>query len=258
MDFPLIYCNGDSYSDENYHPSLIGKTYAHVVGSYCNGFTINNALSGSCNRRIIRSTVHDIIQQRKLNPTQPIIALLGLSFELRSELWIDEIQSNLRPEESNLRTHVFSRQVSWRDNLLNNADIATDNPHELNEKFFKKYSEGRAFFFSPYQERINLLTDLIMLRALFEKLNVDFLIFQGPKEEKLKSDYLLDFLKNEITTDNRIMDIESFGFTDWCHKQNIKPLDTAEPIGTAHYGPEGHEAFARQFLIPRLKELKIL
>jgi len=258
MDFPLIYCNGDSYSDENYHPSLVGKTYAHFVGSYCNGFTINNALSGSCNRRIIRSTVHDIIQQRKLNPTQPIIALLGLSFELRSELWIDEIQSNLRPEESNLRTHVFSRQVSWRDNLLNNADIATDNPHELNEKFFKKYSEGRAFFFSPYQERINLLTDLIMLRALFEKLNVNFLIFQSPKEEKLESDYLLDFFKNEIATDNRIMDLESFGFTDWCYKQNIKPLDTAEPAGTAHYGPEGHEAFARQFLIPRLEELNIL
>lgn len=29
MSFPLIYCNGDSYSDENYHESLIGKTYAH-------------------------------------------------------------------------------------------------------------------------------------------------------------------------------------------------------------------------------------
>ena len=258
MDFPLIYCNGDSYSNENYHESLVGKTYAHVVGAHCNGFTINNAISGSCNRRIIRTTVHDMIQQRKLNPTQPIIVLLGLSFELRSELWIDEIQSNLRSEESNLRTHVFSKQVSWRDNLLNNADIETDNPYELNEKFFKKYSEGRAFFFSPYQERINLLTDLIMLRALFEKLNVNFLIFQSPKEEKLESDYLLDFFKNEIATDNRIMDLETFGFTDWCHKQNFTPLDMLDSLGIAHYGPDAHEAFARQFLIPKLEELKIL
>jgi len=258
MDFPLIYCNGDSYSNEHYHESLVGKTYAHAVGAHCNGFTINNAISGSCNRRIIRTTVHDITQQRKLNPTQPIIALLGLSFELRSELWIDELQSNLRPEESNLRTHVFSRQVSWRDNLLNDVDIESDNPHELNEKFFKKYSEGRAFFFSPYQERINLLTDLIMLRALFEKLNVNFLIFQSPKEEKLESDYLLDFLKNEIATDNRIMDLESFGFTDWCHKQNFTPLDMLDSPGIAHYGPDAHEAFAKQFLIPKLEELKIL
>jgi len=258
MDFPLIYCNGDSYSDENYHKSLVGKTYAHVVGDYCNGFTINNAISGSCNRRIIRTTVHDIIQQRKLNPTQPIIALLGLSFELRSELWIDGIQSHSRPEESNLRTHSFSGQLNWRDNLLDNVDIESKNQYELNEKFFKKYSEGRAFFFSPYQERINLLTDLIMLRALFEKLNVNFLIFQSPKAEKLESDYLLDFLKNEIANDNRITDLELFGFTDWCHKQNFTPLDMLDSPEIAHYGPDAHETFAKQFVIPKLKELKIL
>lgn len=258
MGFPLIYCNGDSYSAENYHKSLVGKTYAHVVGAHCNGFIINNAVSGSCNRRIIRSTVHDIIQQRRLNPDQKIIVLIGLSFELRSELWIDEIQSNLRPEESNLRTHVFSKQINWRDNLLNNADIETDNPHKLNEKFFKKYSEGRAFFFSPYHERINLLTDLVMLRALFDQLNVKFLIFQSPIGQKLESDYLLDFFKNEIATDSRIMDLETFGFIDWCYKQNFTPLDMLDSPRIAHYGPNAHEAFAKQFLIPKLEELKII
>jgi hypothetical protein len=258
MDFPLIYCNGDSYSDENYHKSLVGKTYAHVVGAHCNGFTINNAMTGSCNRRIIRSTVHDIMQQRQLNPKQKIIVLIGLSFELRSELWINEIQSNLRPEESNLRTHVFSKQISWRENLLNNADIETDNPHKLNEKFFKKYSEGRAFFFSPYHERINLLTDLVMLRALFDQLNVDFLIFQSPKEEKLESDYLLDFFKNQLASDDRIMNFETFGFTDWCYKQKFTPLDMQETPAIAHYGVDAHRAFAKEVLIPKLYELKIL
>ena len=35
IDFPLIYCNGDSYSDENYYPALKGNTYANAVGQAC-------------------------------------------------------------------------------------------------------------------------------------------------------------------------------------------------------------------------------
>jgi hypothetical protein len=169
--FPLIYCNGDSYSNENYHKSLIGKSYANIVANYCNGFVINKSINGSCNRRVIRTTVYDMIQQRQLNPNQQIIVLIGLSFELRSELWIDHIDHNL-PEESQFRTHSFSGQLNWRQNLLSGQDIETQNFYALNSKFFKKYSDGRAYFYSPYAERINLICDLIMLRSLLESLNI--------------------------------------------------------------------------------------
>ena len=258
MDFPLIYCNGDSYSNENYHPDLKSKTYANIIANSCNGFVINNSLNRSCNRRIIRTTVHDIVHQRQLNPDQKIIALIGLTFELRSEIWIDEIKHNTNPVESNLRTHAFSGQLNWRENLLSDIDIKSSNSFQLNEKFFKKFSDGRAFFFSPYAERINLLTDLIMLRALFESLNVDFLIFQSPVAEKLESDYLLDFFKKQIDQDQRFFDFENFGFITWCHKQNFTPLDMFDRPEIAHYGPDAHLAFANQILIPRLKDLKIL
>ena len=257
-NFPLIYCNGDSYSDEHYHPSLLGHTYAHEVGKYCHGFTINRAISGSCNRRIIRTTVHDILQQRQLNPDQKIIALLGLSFEIRSEIWVDELVNDRDPAESNLRTHQFSGQFSWRDNLLAGRDIETRNEYKFNEKFFKKFSEGRAFFYSPYQERINLLTDVIMLGALFDRLGVDFLIFQSPCAEKLKSDHLLDFFKAQVARDPRFLDFETFGFLDWCHQQGFTPIDKLDQPDIAHYGPDAHQAFALEFLIPKLKQLNIL
>lgn len=257
-DFPLIYCNGDSYSDENYDPSLVGHTYAHEVGRYCHGFTINRAIKGSCNRRIVRTTVHDILQQRQLNPDQKIIALIGLSFEIRSEIWIDELDNDRDPAESNLRTHAFSRQITWRENLLGGRDIETDNEYRLNEKFLKKFSEGRAFFYSPYQERINLLTDMLMLGALFDQLGVDFLVFQSPRAEKLESDYLLDFLKAQIAQDPRFMDFETFGFVDWCCQQGFTPIDMLDQPGIAHYGPDAHRAFALEFLIPKLKHLNIL
>jgi len=256
-DFPLIYCNGDSYSDENYHETLPGKTYANTVGEYYNGFVINKAISGSCNRRIIRTAVHDLILQRKTNPTQQIIALLGLSFEIRSEIWKDNINA-LCPEESNFTRHQFSIQVNWKENLLAGIGIGPKNNNDIDEKFYQKYSEGCAYFYSPYAERINLLTDLIMLRSLLESLNINFLIFQSPKAESLESEYLVDFFKIQLAQDPRFFDLEQFGFVDWCYSQKFIPLDYLDRPEIGHYGPEAHKAFAEQILLPRLQQLNIV
>jgi hypothetical protein len=255
MDFPLIYCNGDSYSDEKYHLSLNGNTYVNFVANNLNGFAINSASSGSCNRRIIRTTLHDVIQQRKLNPNQKIIVLIGLSFELRSEIWVDNIKDNNSPAESNFRTHTFSGQPNWRENLLANISIKPPNRYNQDEKFLKKFSDGRAFFFSPYAERINLLTDLVMLRSVFESLDINFLIFQSPKAQILESDYLLDFFKEQIANDERFFDFEKFGFVDWCYQQKFTSIDKVSNPGVEHFGPDAHQAFAEQILMPRLIKL---
>lgn len=256
-NFPLIYCNGDSYSNENYHPLLPGKVYPNVVAEYCNGFVINSAISGSSNRRIIRTTMHDVIEQRKLNPTQQIIALIGLSFDLRSEIWVNDITTHI-PAESNFKTHTFSEKITWREDLLNGVDIDTNNRYNLDKKFFDSYSKGRAYFFSPYAERINLLTDLIMLRAVLESISVDFLIFQSPKAEILETEYLKDFLNNEILDDPRFFDLEEFGFCDWCYSEKFIPLDLLDRPNIGHYGPDAHRAFAEKILIPKLRELQII
>ena len=257
IDFPLIYCNGDSYSDDQYHTSLAGKTYVHVVGEYCHGFVINAAVSGSCNRRIIRTSLHDLILQRQLNPLQKIIALISLSFELRSEIWIDSLVSK-QPSESNFVTHTFSSQQNWRENLLDSKDIETPNKYKLDTKFYEKFSQGRAYFFSPYAERINLLVDLIMLKSTLDSMNIDFLIFQGPVAEKLESEYLLDFFKQQIAMDQRIFDLETFGFCDWSYEQKFTPLDFLNRPTIGHYGPDAHYAFANTVLLPKLKKLSIL
>lgn len=257
LDFPLIYCNGDSYSNEKYHVSLTGKTYANVVGEYCGGFVINAAISGSCNRRIIRTSLHDLILQRKQNPLQKIIALISLSFELRSELWIEHM-SSIHPSESNFVTHTFSNQQNWRENLLDNKDIGTPNRPNVDVKFYEKFSQGRAYFFSPYAERINLLADLVMLKSTLDSMNIDFLIFQGPTAEKLQSDYLLDFFKQQLATDHRVFDLETFGFCSWAKQKKFTPLDYLDRPEIGHYGPDAHHDFATNVLLPKLKELSIL
>jgi hypothetical protein len=254
---PLVYCNGDSYSNPMIHSSLLDNVYVDFVAKECNGVAFNAAISGSCNRRIIRTTLHDLILHRQHNPNQKIIALIGLTFEIRSELW----KENLQPQtvqESNFVTHQFTDQINWRQILLDGKDLNTVNIYQLESKFFKQYSCGRAYFYSPYAERINLMMDLVMLRSLLDSIGVQFLIFQSPKAEPLEQEYLKDFFKQQIDNDPRFLDFENFGFCDWSHTNGFVPLDYLDRPEIGHYGADAHEAFAKQILIPKLKELSIL
>lgn len=252
-DHPLIYCNGDSYSDDNYHPTLKNQTYSHVVGEYFNGFVINNAVSGSCNRRIIRTAVHDLVNERKLNPEQKIIALIGLTFELRTEIWNETKEPPHSPAESNFETFVFTKKSSWRELLLDGKDIIEkQNKHD--QKFVDKYSQGLAYYYSPYAERANLLCDLLMFQSLMQQLNIKFLVFQSPIAEQLESEYLIDFFKSNLDSKN-FLNFETFGFTTWCSQQGFEPLDYKHRPEIGHYGVDAHRAFAEQILIPHIESL---
>lgn len=243
MTHPLIYVNGCSYSDESYANNLMYQsTYAHYYGKLVNGYVISRARAGSCNRRIIRTTAHDVIEQRRLNPTQQIIAMIQLTFEIRDELWIDEISQKMDPCESHFRTHQFSKMIDWRERLLTNKSISNE------QNFLKKWNEGRAFFYNSYAERINLLLDVLFLTKLFDSLNIEYLIFQGPIAEKLNEEYLKDFFLTEITNP-RILNFESFGFCNWCDIHGFDPINQYEPRGIGHYKPDAHQAFAEEFLV---------
>lgn len=235
MDFPLVYANGCSYST----PGRSRKVHANYIADEVNGFLINNSIPGSCNRRIIRTSLYDIIEQKKINPTQKFIAIISLTFELRSELWLESrVTEKEKEQESNFVTHTFT------DN----------NKHIPHTKFFKKYSEGRAYYYSAYAERINLLTDLLMFTATCNKYNVNYLIFQAPMAEKLEHEHVLDFFKKEIKQDTRIFDLETFGFLDWACEKKFNPLDMLDTPEIAHYNSDAHKAFAQQVLMPKLEE----
>ena len=251
-DFPLIYCNGDSYSADSCHPTLNKKTYSHIVGKHLDGFVMNNSVPGSCNRRIIRTSVHDLVHERRLNPDQQIIALIGLSFEIRSELW-NENKKTSTPSESNFENFYFTKELNWRDMLLKGMDIAF-NKHRSDQGFFDKVSQGRAYYYSPYAERANLLCDLLMFQSLMQQLNIKFLVFQSPIAEKLESEYLIDFFKSNLNSKN-FLDFETFGFVNWCYQQGFEPLDFKDRPEIGHYGIDAHRAFAEQILIPQLEKL---
>jgi len=263
MNHPLIYGNGCSYSDPHWHPDVNEKTHVEYVGEMLGGFVLNKAISGSCNRRILRTSLYDIIEQRRCNPEQKIIALISLTFEMRGDLWVDDA-TVIAPEESHFVSHHFTSKQNWKELLLNGKSIddrnstIQDTPM-LQSRFASSLRESRAFFFSPYAERINLLADLVMFTAVCKKHNIQYLIFQGPKAEQLGEEHLLDFFKAEVSADPRIFDLETFGLCNWANNNNYVPIDDGNsPREIGHYGNDAHKAFAEQILIPKLKETQQL
>lgn len=258
MNVPLIYCNGDSYSNDSLYESLQGRVYANFVARHTDAFVINRSRPGSCNRRIIRATVYDMIHQRQLNPDSKITALIQLTHEVRSEMWWPH-KRNTIPEEADFITHQFTEREDWHQRLLNNLSLETLNDmYDLPQKWFDKYSQGRAFFYNPYAERINLFCDLVMMRALFESLNIEFVIFWGPELERLEPSYLLDFFQNQFADEKRLIRGEELAFIPWCCRQNFVPLDYLDRPWLGHYGSDAHLAWAEQILVPLMKDCGML
>ena len=267
-NFPLVYCNGDSYSDNNYHKTLHKSTYDFVVANEFDGFNINNAVGGSCNRRIIRASVADLIQQRDHNPNQRIIALIGLSFDLRSEFWNEdflkrtsfEINHTSSLYESDFKSFQFTGDDDWLSKLRS-GDIIRRPPDNVGTNFTKKFfnilNNSRAYFFSPYAERINLYCDLIMFRSLMDSLNIEFLVFHAPAPELIKTetDATLHHFSHQIHNDKRFIGFEDgFGFCTYLADNNFVPLDFIDNPTIGHYKSDGHEFFAKNIILPLLNE----
>ena len=73
----LIYSNGCSFSINEPH------SYADYVAQSLNAELINKGQLGACNRRIIRTTMRDLLEIKSNN----VMALIGLAIMGRTELW---------------------------------------------------------------------------------------------------------------------------------------------------------------------------
>lgn len=77
----IVYSNSCSFGAPQEH-----IIYPDIVAKELNGTLVNDGTPGSCNRRIIRSSIRSLINIRK-DYNGPLLALVGLSFISRTELW---------------------------------------------------------------------------------------------------------------------------------------------------------------------------
>lgn len=128
--------------------------FPEAVAENFNGYCINLAQGGSCNDRILRRIMIECLNQRALNPTQPIIALIEITLMLRKEIWRDNVPAG-DPEESNFHSVQLARLKNWWDlsrkqSKIDNGDaIILRDLNSTEQKYLKMWQQGEMFFLQP-------------------------------------------------------------------------------------------------------------
>jgi len=149
----IVYSNSDSYGVE----STTNNRYSEFLAKTLNAAVINSGKSGSCNQRIFRTSIRDLIKLRASEPNKEILALICLGAMYRTEWW----DPNYIPKHNETDGHFSSLQIhSLKNNATNFA-----------KEWFK--------LFDDEAEQTNLLMNLVLFTTWLKNNNIKYIIFAG-------------------------------------------------------------------------------
>ena len=221
----LLYCNSDSYGVL----STTKNRYSEYLGDLLNADTVvNNGLSGSCNDRIIRTTVRDILDIRK-NNRNSILAVVCLGSMIRNEWWNLDKTLPIGFNDG----HFESFQIHG---VENNQRLPC---YRYAQEWYRHYSDEA--------EQTNLFKELVMLTSFFKQQNVNYIMFAGNNATYKLIDYQDVFIKSfsdYIHTDPGILNLNDFSFTHYCLQHKHVPFDQDQWGIHGHHGEAAHRHFA--------------
>jgi len=240
----IVYSNSCSFGAPQGH-----TIYPEVVAQELAAKLVNDGTPASCNRRIIRSSIRSLIDIRKTH-SGPLLALVGLSFISRTELWQPHLPPVGNDGDFHPITNAGIQNLDWSGGLINTH---RPNVHEYADSEIKDYYKYWLLHFSKEAEVTNLITDVIMLNSFAESINSQILIFCNC--QKLPSlpevDVTAPFLANfneYANTKNSIIDLWNFSFADFALNNGHLPKDQVKYGLTGHPGKEAHREFGRYLL----------
>lgn len=211
----MIYSNSCSFGA----PNQGHKIYPDVIANELRTTVVNAGIPGACNRRILRTSIRDILElQQKTN--DKIIALIGLTFISRTELWQPELGSNCNDGEFH-SISIDHQKLDWSGGLFTEHK----NVHEFSRTAVKDYFKNWLLHFNPEAELNNLLTDIIMFTAFCKSKNVSYLIFSNVDTLPI-IDFESPFTKPlylEVCNDPNIVDLWNFSFGGWARQLGHTP-----------------------------------
>ena len=223
----ILYANSDSYGVLS-----TGKTYVDFIQADLNATqSFNNGLPGSCNRRIIRTTVRDLISLKKLSTD--IVAIIGLTDVHRSEYW-------------------------GKTAISNDGHFESFQPNSVVPDEAKRLQQGHIETYDDEASNTNLFLDIIMLTAFFKNNNIKYLIWQGVQTLK-PSDFTTPFinsLHDQVQLDTGVLDMFDFSFSKYCSIiKGYTPYDSKQYGIYGHHCEETHRDFASHLLENYLNEI---
>jgi hypothetical protein len=177
----ILYSNGCSYTAN--FDLTVDQRYPAIIAKRLGCKYQEAAEPGSCNRRIIRTTIQDCLKLQG----QDVLALIQLSHLGRTEY---------PSQENPLDDPFFS--IKSNDTVYAPEDA-------------KKYAEYYWRLHSDQQMLINQVTDLIGLVSFFKQQNIKYLIYLGPRENDLWAEHLKsDARFRYLNSDPGVVDLTSF------------------------------------------------
>lgn len=244
----IVYVNGDSYT-----ATSDGKRYSDFLGEKLKCQSINAAVAGSCNSRITRTSLRDLIDLKKQQTK--IVAVISISFTLRTEVWNESLQADKwkQSNDGGFGSYQFATSHNW----LLNKDVSSHIPYNL-----KSFGREWLMNYDIEAETTNLLKDCVFLVNWLQNNQIPYVIFSGCPQEPI--DVNAPFVKpfyNELSADKNVIDFYSQSFTEWCLSQGHTPYDDYQQnihgvtkiIG--HHREAAHSDWANYLLENYLNEI---
>ena len=239
----IVYVNGDSYSCES-----DGKRYSEFLGETYNCDVINRSIGGSCNSRIIRSSLRELINLKKTHTN--ILAVIGLSFIFRSEVWntIDQLERFKNQDDGEFTSYQFAHGNNW----FQNKAVSSTTPSHL-----KDYAKQWLTYYNPEAEITNLFANIIGLHAWCMQNQIRLLIFSGPGMEKieLSSPFIKPF-NDYISNSANFIDLFNFSFCKYCTSSGFVAPDHDVLGDLGHHGQKAHRHFSN-YLVEYIQHYEI-
>jgi hypothetical protein len=243
----IVYSNSCSFGALQSH-----TIYPEVVAKAFSLNLVNKGTSGSCNRRIIRTSLRDL---NKLKSKDNVLLLLGLTFISRTEIW----RPNINPNQNDGHFHpikVNNHQINWAASGL--IDTIVSNIHDYTDSEIKDYYREWLLHYNPEAEVTNLLTDLIMLTGWCKNNNIRYVIFSNvdclPGNDKVGyNSEFIQSLKETIDQDKNIIDPWTFSFGGYALAAGFEPKDKLIYGKHGHPGKQAHIMFGN-YLVDHIKK----
>jgi hypothetical protein len=244
----IVYSNSCSFGEAGQGHAV----YSDLVAKNYNAACINNGLSSSCNRRIIRTAIRDLI---KLKEQDTVIALIGLTFISRTELW----QPWLPAADND--GHFYSVEIDHKTidwSIKGLIDTIVPDIHQLADRRVQDYYKQWLDHYHPESAVTDLLTDVIMFAGWCQSNNVKYCIFSNV--DMLPSDAVVGYtspfistLKTQVLQDPNIINPWQFSFGTYALENGFRPKDYHLYKEHGHPGEDAHKFFS-QYLIEHLNK----
>jgi hypothetical protein len=208
----MIYVNGDSYL----HNANDGRNVASFLGEYTNDHVVDSSIPGSCNNRILRTSLRDLLVLKQTH--ENITAFIGLTYIFRSDVW-DTINQPERWKNSN-------------DGEFASYPLMNFNEPLVIPNYLKPYAQQWAKWYHYEAEITKLLQGVILLSTWCKTNNITLRIFSSTSFDQL-IDIEAPFIRPfyiEISKDANVIDLFNFSLIGYCKSLGHVPYDSGDHL----------------------------